>query len=108
MLHIGQLIESRYHERGIKVSFFAKAIGTSERNVYKIFEKTSIDTQQLLRISKVLDYDFFQHYSGDKLFNAAEPKAEYKLPKKRRVMVEIEVTDKEYRSFINRANNTDL
>lgn len=34
-------------------------------SVYRIFEKQSIDTQQLIQISKILERDFFNEISEE-------------------------------------------
>lgn len=36
----------------------------SRTGLYKMLEKDSIDTKLLLRISQLLDYDFFDAYSA--------------------------------------------
>lgn len=33
--------------------------------MYKIYDKASLDTQMLLRISRIMDYDFFQDFSKE-------------------------------------------
>ncbi len=43
---------------------FAERLSCTRVNAYKIFNKKSIDTDMLLRISSILEYDFFQHYSN--------------------------------------------
>jgi len=58
-LHIGREIETRYKESGLKLSEFAKRLNTSSRNVYDIFERSEIKTDQLERISKILNFNFF-------------------------------------------------
>ena len=45
--------------------WFAGELSCSRTNVYKIFSKQSIDTYDLLRISKILDFDFFEVYSDE-------------------------------------------
>ena len=47
--------------------WFAGELSCSRTNVYKIFSKKSIDTNDLLRISRILGYDFFQLYSKELL-----------------------------------------
>jgi len=49
-------------ERKISISQFAKAIRCSRANVYNIFSAKSIDTDRLILISNVLDYDFLGEY----------------------------------------------
>jgi hypothetical protein len=63
---------------------FARMINTSKQNVYAIFKRKSIDTDQLLLISKVLHVNFFEYYmdvleSGSMV---AEPASEYNVIRK--------------------------
>ncbi len=89
-LHIGKEIERIYENSGMKVSEFAKRINTSTRNVYSIFERPEIKTDQLFKISKVLNHDFFALYKMDSL-QVEESKAEYaKAKNKIVVMVELD------------------
>jgi len=55
--------------KGISVSAFAKKINRSRNVVYDIFERESIDTDLLNKISKVLSCDFFSLYSSQKEYN---------------------------------------
>ena len=57
--HIGKKIKEVLYQKGISVSEFAKSINRSRNVVYDIFERESIDTKLLQKISKVLDYNFF-------------------------------------------------
>lgn len=65
MKPIGQLIKARLTERGMTVSRLARLLSCERSNLYRLFEKDSIDTRLLLRISRALDYDFFQLYSNE-------------------------------------------
>ena len=49
----------------MRLSVFAERLGTVRQNVYKIFQKSSINTDQLGKIGEILDYDFFQHFRKD-------------------------------------------
>lgn len=62
-VHIGRLIQSRLKEDGRSATWFAEKLHYSRNNVYKIFEKQNIDTELLLRICVILDFDFFRYYS---------------------------------------------
>lgn len=64
-MHIGQQIERIFREQGRKVSWFADKLCCDRRNVYKIFERESIDTALLARISILLGRDFFQDLSKE-------------------------------------------
>lgn len=61
-VHIGKIIEHVLREQGRSVSWFARQIYCERTNVYSIFQRSSIDTELLLRISRVLSYDFFEIY----------------------------------------------
>lgn len=52
-------------ERHKTVVWLAKELAYSRTNVYKIYDKSSIDTEVLLRISVILEYDFFRLYSDE-------------------------------------------
>lgn len=62
MVHIGKIIEEVFHRQGRSVSWFAAQLCCERSNIYNIFKRSSIDTALLVRISVVLDYDFFRFY----------------------------------------------
>lgn len=64
-LHIGNLIRAKLAERGRTVIWLARQMPCSRTNVYKIFDRQSIDTATLWRLSEILDYDFFAALSDD-------------------------------------------
>ncbi len=59
-IHIGSLIKEKMEERVLSVSDFAHALHYERTNIYKIFKRSSIDVDLLLRISEVLAYDFLR------------------------------------------------
>ena len=61
-IHIGKEIEKKVQERGLKIPFFADKIATGERNVYSIFKRDDISAEMLIKISKVLNFNFFSLY----------------------------------------------
>ena len=63
MIHVGRLIEDKLHEQGRTVTWFATQLCCTRPNVYKIFNKESIDTYLLWRISNILRHDFFHDLS---------------------------------------------
>lgn len=65
MIHIGQLIERQIHEQGRSVTWFAKKLYCDRTNVYSIFKRASIDTDLLIRISKILNYNFFDCFTEE-------------------------------------------
>lgn len=62
-INIGELVKSVLETKGLSVTEFAKRINKSRENVYSIFSRKSIDTTLLAKITQVLNYDFFMHYS---------------------------------------------
>ena len=65
MIHIGSIIKGKFEELGLPVSWFAKELCCDCTNVYSIFKRESIDTSLLVKISLILNHDFFQYYSQD-------------------------------------------
>lgn len=59
---IGKLIQKVVRDTGMRDAQFAKLIGKTRQNVYDLYQRSNIDVKFLLTISKVLDYDFFQHF----------------------------------------------
>lgn len=64
-MHIGQLIEQKFRESGHTVTWFASKLCCTRSNVYKIFNKENIDVYLLMRISRILNYDFFVEISQE-------------------------------------------
>ncbi|MFI5164812.1 MAG: helix-turn-helix transcriptional regulator [Bacteroidia bacterium] len=64
-MHIGKKIKEAVKRSGMSVTEFASKINYSRRNIYSIFEKESVDTSLLTKISDVLEQDFFAHYSSN-------------------------------------------
>lgn len=62
-MHIGRLIKKQMETQGKTTSWLARELSYCRTNVYKIYDKKSIDTDLLLRISSLLKYDFFELYS---------------------------------------------
>lgn len=63
---IGELIKNVVLDSGMTKMEFAKQIGLQRQNVEKtIFSKHGIDTDMLIKISEVLNFDFFQYYKPD-------------------------------------------
>ena len=62
-MHIGEAIRKELERQGKTVVWFAEQLSYTRANIYKIFEKSSIDTELLYRISSVLNLDFFKFYT---------------------------------------------
>lgn len=65
MIHIGSIIKKKFDEQGHPVSWLAKELCCDRTNVYSIFKRESVDTALLVKISLILNHDFFKYYSMD-------------------------------------------
>lgn len=63
-IHIGNLIREELRRQGYTNAWLAEKIGITPRTLQKLFNKPSIDTQQLYVISKALGVDMFKYYSN--------------------------------------------
>ncbi len=63
MLNIGQEIKNELERQERSISWFARKLGCNRMTVYRIFSKNSIDTMMLIRISKLLNRNFFDDIS---------------------------------------------
>lgn len=64
-MHIGEAIKQELERQGQTVVWFAEQLACHRTNVYRIFEKESIDTHQLIRICKILNHNFFVDLSEE-------------------------------------------
>lgn len=62
-IFIGKLIEEELRNQERSVVWLAGKLSCNRTNVYKIFNRTSIDTELLLQISNVLKRNFFDCYT---------------------------------------------
>ena len=62
MIHLGKKIKQVLEAQHLKVSEFSKKIDKSRTVIYHIFERESLDSFLLYKISKALDYNFFSLY----------------------------------------------
>lgn len=89
-IHIGREIEKVYLQSGMKLSEFARRINTSTRNIYSIFSRNEIKTDQLLKIGEVLKFNFFQLYADDPTTLVAESQPVYAARQKVLVTIELD------------------
>lgn len=63
-IHIGKLIKQTVKNKGVKVAWLAQQMHCHRNNIYKMYEKSWIDTETLMKISLLLDFNFFHLYSN--------------------------------------------
>ncbi|WP_353146080.1 transposase [Chryseobacterium sp.] len=61
--HLGKLIKKLVDENDIDSLRISKFLRCSELDIQRMYEAKSLNTEVLLRWSKLLDYDFFRLYS---------------------------------------------
>src|SRR5215213_4709293 len=64
-IHIGQLIKEKVTEKRLSQEALGKMINTTKQNVGNIYKRRSIDTQLLLKLCIVLEYNFFEVYYSE-------------------------------------------
>jgi len=89
-LHIGKEIEKVYQQSGMKLSEFAKRVSTSPRNIYSIFARKEIKTDQLQKICEVLNFDFFSLFRTHGGGRVEEPESNYNRSSRITVSVELD------------------
>ncbi|AZA48700.1 transposase [Chryseobacterium carnipullorum] len=80
---IGSLIEQEVAAREIELSRICNFMKCTEQEIEEVYKATSIETENLLKWSKLLEYDFFRLYSQHLILYAPVTKsAENKSYKK--------------------------
>lgn len=62
---LGQHIEAELRRQERSVAWFSRRLCCTRTNVYRLFEKDTLDVSLLFRISRILHYDFFQLYTAE-------------------------------------------
>lgn len=61
-VHIGKLIRAKMKEQGRTNVWLARQLPCSPNHIYKIYNSPTISTDQLVRISELLGYNFFKEF----------------------------------------------
>ncbi|WP_426482135.1 transposase [Chryseobacterium sp. R2ACT005] len=62
-IHIGEFIKKRIEESAIEMDRITGFMNSTVEEIKEVFSKPSLDTEVLLRWSKLLRYDFFRLYT---------------------------------------------
>lgn len=62
-INIGNIIRDRVEECGIDITRMQNFLKCDEADIELIFNSESVDTDTLLKLSKLLEFDFFRYYS---------------------------------------------
>ena len=59
-IHVGHLIKEVFDRQGRRATWFASELNCNRANIYNIFNRENIDVEMLIKISLVLQHNFFQ------------------------------------------------
>lgn len=59
-VHVGNLIHDELRKQGRTVKWLSEKIYCEKSNIYKLFQRKSIDLKQLMMISKALNHNFLR------------------------------------------------
>ncbi|PTT39777.1 transposase [Chryseobacterium sp. HMWF028] len=67
-IHIGSMINKRVKECETPIPRICKFFNCTEEDILEMYNAKSLDTEILLKWSKILEYDFFRFYSQNLIF----------------------------------------
>lgn len=62
-IHVGAIIKDRLAHERRSISWFADQMNCDRSNMYKLLSRAHLDTNFILRASKILEYNFFKDIS---------------------------------------------
>ncbi|ANF49116.1 transposase [Chryseobacterium glaciei] len=80
-IHIGNLIHQRVKEDQTELSRICNFMQCTEEEAEKMYQSKTIDTEVLLRWSKLLKYDFFRIYSQHLIMYSPPSSVDYNKTK---------------------------
>lgn len=83
-IHIGELLIQKVKESNTDISRICKFMNTPLEDINKMYSSKSLDTEILLKWSKLLEYDFFRIYSQHLILYAPEDKSNYRSSEKKK------------------------
>ncbi|MDE6347648.1 MAG: transcriptional regulator [Bacteroides sp.] len=95
-IHIGSIIRCKLEESPLSIAEFAERINRTRPTVYDIFNRKSIDTDLLVRISEVLDYDFLRE-----VYLRETPEERMPTASSSRYIVGKEVSEQELKEYLD-------
>ncbi|MDQ0593904.1 hypothetical protein QFZ37_002273 [Chryseobacterium ginsenosidimutans] len=76
-IHIGDLINKHFQQKGIDEFRVCRFLKCSELEWRSILSQQSLDTEILLKLSTLLEYDFFRIYSQHLILYAPQASTHY-------------------------------
>ena len=82
-IHLGSMIHKRVDELDYSTEKLCKFLKLTNAELLEIYKKESLESNLILKFSKLLDYDFFRIYSQHLiLYSAKENKSENNIKSK--------------------------
>ena len=75
-IHIGSLLKIKVKESGVELSRICNFMKCNETDIQTMYDAESLDTELLLKWSKLLEYDFFRIYTQHLILYAPSSRAE--------------------------------
>ncbi|ANF49100.1 transposase [Chryseobacterium glaciei] len=100
-IHIGKLVQTRVSETDFSVERIINFLQCDEEDLEKMYNSASLDSEILLKWSKLLKYDFFRMYSQHLLLYSPPSSVTYnetknqktELPEFRKNIYSVEIID---------------
>ncbi len=96
-IHIGKYIKELVKEKGIHSNRICKFLDCNKSDILAVYNSKSLDAEILLKLSKLLEYDFFRIYSQHLILYAppssGKPTINSKIPNFRKNIYTKEIID---------------
>ncbi|EFK34274.1 Uncharacterised protein [Chryseobacterium gleum] len=97
-IHIGDLLYKKVKEEEIEINRICKFLQKTENEIVEMYSRKSVDSEMLLKWSKLLEYDFFRLYSSHLILyappsNPIKKEKQSQLPHFRKSLYTKEIID---------------
>lgn len=86
-IHIGSLIKSKVEEHQISMERISGFFESTEEEVEQMYHANSMDTDMLLKWSKLLRFDFFRFYTGHLILYAPQSRIDNVFRQKENTLI---------------------
>jgi len=78
MEHRGEILERAVRESGFSITKLAEKLGKSRQYMYNLFSNPDINPDVLIKVGKIIGYDFTKEVKVFQLADVEEPGVRYK------------------------------
>jgi plasmid maintenance system antidote protein VapI len=76
MVHKGEIIKEAVNQSGVSITQVAKGMGVTRKTIYNIFDRIDVDNDTILKIGRIIHYDFSIKFPKLKSLTKTEDPAE--------------------------------